>query len=100
VDERDIGIRPEHEALLALAEKMDAERAIARKAAEPLFAELRAAELARDLSLVGKVYKRLAAHFEDAGCQGDAQTYALNAKECRARLSRRTWVENRKGERR
>jgi len=95
-----MGIRPEHEALLALAEKMDAERAVARKAAEPLFDELKAAEFAGDLSLAGKVYKRIAALFELAGCHGDAQTYRLNARDCTDRLRRRNWIEQQKGKRR
>jgi hypothetical protein len=98
-NERDAGIRPEHEALLALAEKRDAERAIVRKAADPLFAELADAERGGDLSLAGTIYKRIAAHFDAAGFHGDAQAYRLSARSCTDRLRRRNWIAKKKGER-
>jgi hypothetical protein len=82
------------------AAEVEAERTKVRAAAQPLFDELRSANLKGDLSLMAKIYKRIAARFSEAGCHGDAQTYRLDAANCTATLRRSNWVANRKGERR
>jgi hypothetical protein len=100
IDEKDVERRrPLYELFDKLGAELDAKRAAARERARRLFDELRDADKLGDLSRMGKIYKRLAAHFEREGCKGDAQMYRLDAAECTARLRRRNWVEKRKGQR-
>jgi hypothetical protein len=101
IDEKDAGQRrPVYEMLDRLAAEIDKKRAETRATAAPLFEELEAAQSAGDLSLAGRIFKRIAAHFEAAGCHGAAQTYRLDAAACTDALRRRTWIENRKAKRR
>lgn len=96
VDERDIGVRPEHAALLALADKLDAERAVVRKAAEPLQTAAVSAIQADDLARAAELYEQIAALFREATFRGEAETYELRARDCRDALRRRKWIDKKR----
>jgi hypothetical protein len=83
VDEKDIGIRPGHEALLGLADRLDREKAEILKAHEPDLAAAGNALKAGEHELAAQLYDLVAQSFRDVHFAGDADAWTQRAKDCR-----------------
>jgi len=99
-------MRGRAEAILAVADahdaKVAAELAAVREAAAPIQAEVTAALLADDFSQAAKLYKKMAAHFDEAArlrelartaLSSEANAYRIRAQDCTNTLRRRNWAE-------
>lgn len=83
VDEKDLGVRPVHAGLLALADKMDEEKRALEKAIEPILAGARNLLQLGEHAHAAALYDFIAATFAKAHWPNEAKQYAERAAACR-----------------
>jgi hypothetical protein len=82
-DDPDLGIRPAHEALLSLADRLDAEKAAVLKACAPELEAAASALAACQHEAAAALYDLVAKAFREAHLPGDAETWERRARDFR-----------------